>query len=83
VFKDIIGPENNCDVVLSGSVKTGSECMGKITVNGKPLGCNDANGWILKDPSTVTIQGTACTAYKADKMAQLLADFPCEAIDLN
>jgi hypothetical protein len=82
-FKDIIGPPTACDVVLNGSVKPGIECMGTIKVNGMPLTCDDANGWMLKNPSTVSITGTACEQYKADLSAVLEADFPCEAIDLN
>jgi hypothetical protein len=82
-FKDIIGPETACDVVLNGEVKPGLECMGTIKINGTALPCGDPNGWALKDPSTVTIQGTACETYKKDLNAILEADFPCELIDLN
>ena len=82
-FKDIIGPETACDVVLNGSVKPGLECMGTIKINGNALPCNDPNGWKLTDKSTVSIQGTACEQYKKDLNAVLEADFPCELIDLN
>ncbi|HET8933792.1 MAG TPA: vWA domain-containing protein [Polyangiales bacterium] len=83
VFKDIIGPAAACDVVLRGSVKPGIECMGSIKVNGVPLACNDPNGWMLKDKSTISITGTACDEYRNNLTAVLEADFPCEAIDLN
>jgi hypothetical protein len=83
VFKDIIGPAAACDVALSGSVKLGIECMGTIKINGTPLPCNDPNGWMLKDKSTITITGTACEDYRNNLSAVLEADFPCEAIDLN
>lgn len=83
VFRDIIGPETACEVVLNGSVKPGIECTGTIKINGVALACDDPNGWVLKDPATVTIQGTACEQYKQDLNAILEADFPCEAIDLN
>jgi hypothetical protein len=83
VFKDIIGPAAACDVALSGSVKMGIECMGTITINGQPLVCNDPNGWMLKDKSTISITGTACEEYKNNVSAILQADFPCEVIDLN
>ena len=82
-FKDIIGPETACDVVLNGSVKPGNECTGTIKINGTVLPCNDDNGWVLKDPSTVLIQGTACQEYKNDLSSVLEADFPCEAIELK
>jgi hypothetical protein len=82
-FKDIIGPAAACDVVLHGSVKAGIECMGSIKINGAPLACNDPNGWMLKDKSTISIMGTACEEYRNNLTAILEADFPCEAIDLN
>lgn len=82
-FKDIIGASPACDVVLNGSVKPGIECMGTIKINGAVLPCNDPNGWVLKDPSTVSIQGSACEDYRNNRTAILEADFPCEIIDLN
>lgn len=82
-FRDIIGPGAACDVVLNGKVKEGSECKGKISINGKELPCNDPNGWKLKDASTVSIQGTACEQYKIDTASFLQADFPCDLISLN
>lgn len=82
-FKDIIGPPTACDVVLMGKVKMGSECKGKIQINNTDLACNDPNGWMLKDESTITIQGTACDMYKADHTAVLHADFPCDVVVLN
>jgi hypothetical protein len=82
-FKDIIGPAAACDVVLNGEVKAGIECMGTIKINGVALPCNDPNGWMLKDPSTISITGTACEEYRNNLSAILEADFPCEVIDLN
>lgn len=38
-FKDIIGPETACDIVLNGKVKPGLECKGKLEINGKLLEC--------------------------------------------
>jgi len=82
-FQDIVGPGTSCSVKLAGKVKPGTECMGAIEVNGVPLKCNDPNGWMLSDPSTVTITGTACVEYQAKTSATLHADFPCESIALN
>jgi hypothetical protein len=82
-FKDIVGPETACEVVLNGSVKPGIECMGKLKINGTELACNDPNGWVLKEPSVVAVQGTACEQYKMDLTSVLEADFPCEIIDLD
>jgi hypothetical protein len=82
-FKDIIGPPTACDIVLTGKVKMGSECKGVLQINGAALPCNDPNGWMLKDESTIEIMGTACDMYKADHSAVLHADFPCDVIMLN
>jgi hypothetical protein len=83
VFRNIIGAEAQCDVTLSGKVKVGSECKGKLQINGVDLPCNDPNGWHLKDASTISITGTGCETYKMMTSANLHADFPCDIIDLN
>lgn len=82
-FRDIIGPPRACDIVLQGSIVAGSECKGTIQINGQVVPCNDPNGWVLKDPSTITLQGTGCESYKLDTEAYISADFPCEAISVN
>jgi hypothetical protein len=77
-FKDIIGPETACEVKLNGKVMMGKECKGSLEINGTKADCNSDNGWRLKDQSTISITGTTCDAYKADKAAVLVADFPCD-----
>jgi hypothetical protein len=84
VFKDIIGPTAACDIKLNGKVKVGSECMGgKIEINGVALPCGTDNGWRLKDESTISITGTACTMYQENLSVSLHADFPCEIFKVN
>lgn len=82
-FKDIVGPEVACDIVLTGKVKPGKECMGMIEINNKILPCGSDDGWKLKDESTITITGPACEQYKKDPAAVLHADFPCDIFTLN
>ena len=82
-FKDIIGPETACVIVLNGKVKPGLECKGKLEINNRVLECGSENGWKLKDMNTITITGTACAQYKMDPAAVLHADFPCEVLTLN
>jgi hypothetical protein len=82
-FDAIISANVSCDVTVKGSIKQGSECNGKIEINGVPVPCNSDNGWRLKDSKTITVTGTACDMYKADKLSVLHADFPCDAIVLN
>ena len=82
-FREIIGPGVACDVHLTGMVKMGLHCSGKVELNGLTLPCDNDNGWRLKDPSTISLTGTACEKFRFDPQAFLHADFPCEAIMLN
>lgn len=82
-FRDIVGPGVACDVHLTGMVKMGLECQGKVQLNGVDLPCNSDNGWRLKDMSTITLTGTTCDMFRTNPQAFLQADFPCEAIMLN
>jgi hypothetical protein len=82
-FREIIGPGVACDVHLTGMVKAGLHCSGKVELNGMTLACDNDNGWRLKDASTISLTGTACEKFKFDPQAFLHADFPCEAIMLN
>lgn len=73
----IIGGAAGCEVFLNGKVAVGQECGGKVDVNGTTLKCGDANGWVLKDESTLLLQGAACSAFTNDPFSMLNADFPC------
>jgi hypothetical protein len=82
-FREIIGPGVACDVHLDGMVKPGMECTGSVQLNGSALACASEDGWRLKDMSTITITGSACTRLTTDPKAYLHADFPCEAVQLK
>ena len=82
-FREIIGPGVACDVHLTGTVKMGLHCQGEVQLSGVTLPCDSDNGWRLKDPSTISITGTACEKFRSDPQAFLHADFPCEAVMLN
>jgi len=73
----IIGGAVGCEVFLNGKVMDGQECGGRVSVNGSALSCGDPNGWDLKDPSTLILQGNACSAFLNDPFSMLVADFPC------
>ena len=85
VFRDIIGPGAACDIRLNGKVKMGSECKGKLQINGVDLPCDDPSGvgWVLKDESTISIVGSSCEMLKMSDAAVLHADFPCDIFVLN
>jgi len=90
----IVGGAIGCEVVLKGMVTMGSECRGHVKVNGTDLACcqadatgamkcggqpaNPADGWVLKDPSTVELVGPSCTAFLENPQALLTASFPCD-----
>lgn len=73
----IIGGAVGCEVFLNGKVMDGQECGGSVNVNGSTLRCGDPNGWSLKDPSTLILEGDACTGFLNDPFSMLVADFPC------
>jgi hypothetical protein len=80
-LETLIGDELSCEVSLEGKgVKQGSECMGTVTLNGNELECNGADGWVLTDPTTITLQGASCESYKNASDAQLRANFPCDLL---
>jgi hypothetical protein len=75
-LQSIVSGQLSCVVPLQGKVTAEDPCVGKVELDGKPLGCNDANGWRLLGESTIEIQGSACTALKSG--GTLDATFPCD-----
>lgn len=77
----LIGDELSCDLALDGKgVKVGSECGGTVKLNGAELECNGADGWVLTDPRTITLQGASCESFKNASDALLTANFPCDLL---
>ena len=92
----IVGGAVGCQIALEGKVLVGSECRGSVKVNGEKLACcradmtgamqcdgvpaNPANGWVLKDASTIELVGATCDAFLANPQALLTAGFPCDVI---
>jgi hypothetical protein len=69
---------------LNGQVQAGSEKLGTVTLNGKPVPYDDPGlpdeGWHLKTPSTLELVGEACKTLKATPNATLSARFPCGVV---
>ena len=78
LLTQLVGGAVGCEVILNGTVITGSECTGFVEVNGIKLPCADDNGWRLKSPNTIELTGQACLDFMNDPTALLRADFPCE-----
>ena len=92
----IVGGAVGCEIALEGRVLVGSECRGSVKVNGTKLPCcradatgamqcngmpaNPADGWVLKDASTIELVGPSCTAFLANPQALLQAGFPCDVL---
>ncbi len=79
-FQQIIGTVRTCNFTLNGKVIEGQESKGKVTLNGKPLGYNDPNGWKLNNPSEVQLLGAACDEVKNNANAEIAATFPCNTV---
>jgi hypothetical protein len=76
-LQQIIG-NASCQIRLDGSVAAGHECAGEVLLNGNMLTCGSTDGWMLTDPSTVQLAGTACSSFlQTDSMVH--ATFPCDA----
>lgn len=73
----IVGGQVGCDVALNGRIDSGDPCLGKVTLDGQPLGCNDDNGWQLVDDMHIRLNGQACDDLKSRDDALLDVSFPC------
>jgi hypothetical protein len=76
-LEGLVGGAVGCDIVLDGTVTTKDACKGTVTLNGAPLGCNQADGWKLLDGRHLQLQGKACKLLM-DKNALVEARFPCD-----
>jgi hypothetical protein len=85
----LVGGAVGCDVFLNGSVTAGQECRGSVKLNDMELPCcqgtncggvasDPQNGWVLKDPSTISLVGETCTNFLVLAEASLYAGFPCD-----
>jgi hypothetical protein len=75
----IIGGQVGCDISLNGRVRVADPCVGKVTLNGATLTCNDPNGWELVDEQHIRLMGQACDDLKSRDDALLDVSFPCNA----
>ena len=83
-LRQIVLDARTCTFTLNGKVQAGSEKLGTVTLNGKPVPFDDPGlpdeGWHLKNASTLELVGEACKTLKATPNATLSARFPCGAI---
>lgn len=80
-LREIVGGQLSCTLELEGRIqKLDEACSGTVRLNGRVLGCNDANGWRVVDETHIELQGSACDELKGDPDARLQAYFPCGVV---
>lgn len=77
-FLSIINGVLSCDLTLTQSLDMTLAANGSVILNGQPLVFG--SDWILVDPTTIRLQGNACTTLKTSLNPSITASFPCEAV---
>ncbi len=77
-FLSIINGVLSCDLMLTQAIDMTLAASGSVTLNGQPL--TFGSDWILVNPTTIRLQGAACTTLKTTTNPNITASFPCEAV---
>lgn len=75
-FQTIINGVRSCVLKLNGTVDPANASKGQVTLDGKPLGYEDPDGWKLNSPSEIELLGAACDLIKEGDHS-LTINFPC------
>lgn len=67
----------SCEIELGGAILLDRACDGMITLGGKPLTCNDPDGWAPIDERHIRLQGKACDELQANTTMVVEAKFAC------
>jgi len=76
----IVRTEVACTPVLTRAIVPERACSGTVTLNGRPLPCDDPDGWRATDPTHLQLLGAACRELTDVPGSTLEARFPCEAL---
>ncbi|MEM1413734.1 MAG: fibro-slime domain-containing protein [Myxococcota bacterium] len=77
-LESLIRSSITCELdTTTGTIAADVACSGIVTLNGRPLACEDPNGWRRVDEDTIEIQGTACDELLADGTSVVTGRFPC------
>lgn len=79
-FLSIINGVLSCDLMLTQGIDMTLAASGTVTLNGQTL--MFGSDWILVNPTTIRLQGQACTTLKTAQNPSIQASFPCEAVIL-
>jgi hypothetical protein len=78
-FNEIINGVRDCKLKLNGQVDPARAGQGKVTLDGKPIGYQDPNGWKLNNPTEIELVGSSCQAIKTGDH-DVRVTFPCGVI---
>jgi hypothetical protein len=78
-LETLAGAAVGCDIELNGAIFLDQACNGTVTLDGKPLKCNDPNGWAPIDERNIRLQGSACKAVMQKNDSIVEAKFTCTA----
>jgi hypothetical protein len=79
-FDDIINGVRSCKIDLDGKIAKGRQSTGVVTLDGKKLVLDDADGWQVNTASQIELLGAACETIKSGDH-ELSIKFPCESFE--
>ena len=79
-LEEIVGGALSCSVRLQGEIDPTQACQGQVELNGRPLNCDDTNGWRATDSQHIELMGESCQAFQTNPGVTLEASFPCSVI---
>lgn len=77
---DIVQGTISCEVSINGELVLEEACSGSVSLNGRALTCDDANGWRATTTTTIELVGDACVEFKDTPGASLEGSFPCDVV---
>lgn len=69
----------SCEVKLARALDPLRACDGVVQFAGKPLTCNAADGFSVRDENRLRLTGSTCAQYQADPDG-LDVSYPCDAL---
>lgn len=78
-LETLAGAAVGCDIELNGAIFLDQACDGTVSLDGKPLKCNDPNGWKPIDERNIRLEGSACDAVMQKNDSIVEASFTCTA----
>lgn len=77
-FQQVIQGQISCDLTIDGMIDATEAQSGTVTLDGTTL--TYGTDWTLTSPTTITLEGAACTTLKTAPNPVVNATFPCAAV---